>query len=307
MRHHRFALACLVATSIAMPVLAAGGGGGGGGMMPSDSAPSYDPAEEYRKGVAALEAKDFKAAKTAFDRVISAAPRDANTQYLAGLSRTGLGDWKGARRFFEKAVKLDDNLIGAHRELGVAQARLGDMPKAQTTLATLNAKSATCAGSCAQAADLKTAVDAVQAAINGGPQAAISATTSLLFADASNGDSAYLHAVSLINEKRYEEAITSLRSAQQAFGPHPDILTYLGFANRKLKRFDVAEAHYRAALAIAPDHRGATEYFGELMVERGDLAGARAMLAKLDRVCRFGCAEAEELRGWISAGRSPHS
>jgi hypothetical protein len=37
------------------------------------------------------------------------------------------------------------------------------------------------------------------------------------------------------------------------------------------------------------------------MVERGDLAGAQRMLAKLERVCRFGCAEADELRRWIDA------
>jgi hypothetical protein len=42
-------------------------------------------------------------------------------------------------------------------------------------------------------------------------------------------------------------------------------------------------------------------------LERGDLAGARIKLAALDAQCRFGCAEAEELRLWIAAGRSPHS
>jgi hypothetical protein len=60
-------------------------------------------------------------------------------------------------------------------------------------------------------------------------------------------------------------------------------------------------------LAIAPRHRGALEYYGELKVERGDLAGARRMLARLDRACSFGCAEAEELRRWIDAGRDPHA
>ena len=30
-------------------------------------------------------------------------------------------------------------------------------------------------------------------------------------------------------------------------GPHPDVLTYLGFANRKLKHYDAAEAYYREA------------------------------------------------------------
>ena len=65
--------------------------------------------------------------------------------------------------------------------------------------------------------------------------------------------------------------------------------------------------HDRAALAVAPEHKGATEYYGELMVERGNIAGARAMLARLDSLCTFGCAEADELRRWIEAGRSPAS
>ena len=43
------------------------------------------------------------------------------------------------------------------------------------------------------------------------------------------------------------------------------------------------------------------------MVERGDIAGARKMLAKLENQCRFGCAEADELRRWIIAGRAPQS
>ena len=307
MRLERSALFLSLSVLCAVPLHAAGGGGGGGGMMPSQSAPSYDPAEEYRKGLAALEAKDFKAARTAFDRVIAAAPRDANSHYLGGLARSGLEDWKGARRLYERAIKLNDGLIGAHRELGVAQARLGDAEKAKAVLATLSSRATSCGGTCPQAAELKAAVEAVEAALAGGPQAMRSGEVPLLFATPQQGDSAYLAAVSLINEKRYEEAIAALEGARAAFGPHPDILTYLGFANRKLARFEPAERYYRDALSIAPEHRGATEYFGELMVERGDLAGARTMLARLDTICRFGCAEAEELRAWIAAGQSPHS
>ena len=80
------------------------------------------------------------------------------------------------------------------------------------------------------------------------------------------------------------------------------MLTYLGFTHRKLGEFDRAEDYYRQALGVAPDHRGALEYYGELKVERGDLAGARANLARLEAICRFGCYEAEELRRWIVAG-----
>ena len=282
-----------------------GGGGGGGGMTPSMSAPRYDPAEEYRKGVEALRAGRHAEAKKAFDKVLAAAPRDANSNYLAGLARAGLNDWKGAKRFFEKAVKLDPNMVAARKELGVALARTGDTPRAQAQLDDLKQRSAAC-GTCAQAADLRAAVAAVSAAI-GQPTARIDTRPSLMFASAETGDRAYLDAVSLINAGRYEAAIESLREAERSFGPHPDILTYLGFANRKLRRFDVAEDYYRRALAAAPGHRGATEYYGELMVERGDLEGARQKLTELEAGCAFGCVEAEELRGWIAAGGSPAS
>lgn len=307
MRKLVFSTALVATLALTGPLLAAGGGGGGGGEVPGSSAPQYDPVAEYQKGIAALKAKEFKAAKTAFDHVLASAPRDANTNYLAGLARTGLGDWKGAKKFLEKATKYDPNMTAAWRELGVTYAKLGDKPNAEATLAGLQAKATACAGTCPTASDLKTAVDAVTAALAGTPTASLAPGQSLLFASSAAGDSLYLDAVALINDRRYEDAITTLKSAQASFGPHPDILTYLGFANRKLKRFDVAEGYYLAALAVAPTHRGATEYYGELMVERGDLAGARLKLAALDSQCRFGCAEAEELRRWIAAGHSPHS
>jgi Flp pilus assembly protein TadD len=302
-----FALGLLAASAHA-----AGGGGGGMSSAPSASAPQYDAVAEYRTGVAALQAKDFKAAKTAFDHALTVAPRDANTQYLAGVARTGLGDLKGARKFYAKAAKLDANMIVAWRDLGVTDGQLGDKVKAQETLAAIQSRRSACTETCPQAAVLKEADEAVAAALAGVPTAsAVPASSAqagaLLFASSGFGDSEYLAAIALINDSNYPQAIEALKSAQRAFGPHPDILTYLGFANRKLGRFDIAEGYYRAALAAAPGHRGATEYFGELMVERRDIAGARRLLAKLDAQCRFGCTEAEELRAWISVGHSPHS
>src|SRR5581483_6366792 len=97
-------------------------------------------------------------------------------------------------------------------------------------------------------------------------------------------------------EGRYAAAMAALDAAQAAIGPHPDILTYKGFVSRHLGDWAKAEDYYRQALAIAPAHRGATEYYGELKVLKGDMAGARAMLARLDAACSFGCAEAQELR-----------
>ncbi|WP_309645502.1 tetratricopeptide repeat protein [Phenylobacterium sp.] len=277
-----------------------GGGGGGGGMdMPSASGPTYDPAEEYAKGVAALNAEKYKEAEKAFARVVTAAPKSAEAWRLLGVANLRQDDAKGAKRAYEKAVKLEPEDIAARTGLGVSLARLKD-DKAQEQLAWLKAKSDACAGTCGDAAALKSGLSAVESAA-ASPSAALS--TPLLFAQA--GDRAYLQAVGLINEKRYDDALASLGQAREAFGPHPDILTYQGYAWRKKGAFDRAEAYYQQALTIAPQHRGATEYYGELKVERGDMDGARVMLARLDRACAYGCAEAEELRRWIDAGGEP--
>jgi tetratricopeptide (TPR) repeat protein len=283
------------------------GGGSGGSGSPSMTAPSYDPAAEYRAGIEALQAERYQDAKKAFEHVLGVAPRDANTNFLAGLAAAGLNDLKGSRKYYERAVKADKELVGAVRELGVTYVKLGEKEKADAQLATLKAMQEKCAGACAKASEIGRAVEALTAAIGAPPQARLETRPSLLFASTAQGDRFYLDAVSLINDGRYEAAIEALEAARATFGPHPDVLTYLGFANRKLGRFEAAERYYKAALAADPGHRGATEYYGELMVERGDLDGAEHMLAKLEGACDFGCAEADELRRWIEGAHSPAS
>jgi len=293
------------AAALAPPTaLASGGGGGGGGMsMPSVSAPSYNPAEEYAKAVAAVQARDYKAAARAAQRVTDAAPASVDGWRLLGVAQSGGQNWKGARKAYERAVKLSPDDLPSRAGLGVALANLKD-PKAQDQLAWLKAKAGDCGAGC-DASALQALTAELEKAIAGAPAQPSAALErgSLLFAAA--GDQAYVQAVGLINERRYDDALAALAAARAAFGPHPDILTYQGYASRRKGQYAQAEAYYRQALAIAPDHRGATEYFGELKVELGDAAGAKAMLAKLDRLCVYGCAEAEELRRWIDAGRDP--
>lgn len=298
MRGRRWALLLALTVLPVQPVLAAGGGGGGGmSSMPSESAPAYDAAAEYAKGVAALKAGDFKAAERAARNALSVASRDLNTLILSGSAKAGAGDLKGAAKAFEKALKVDPNSLLARRELGIAHTRLGDAKGMSADLAALNERLAVCQGTCLENDDIKAAIAAVAAAATAAP----AGTPTAALADPAAGDGAYLRAVGLINDRRYPEALAALRAAQIAFGPHPDVLTYIGYTYRKLGDYPRAETFYRQALAIAPEHRGATEYYGELKAERGDLAGARAMLAKLERACQFGCVEAEDLRRWIDA------
>src|SRR5438128_4928932 len=105
--------AAVAALLAAAPVgaLAVGSGGMGGGSMPSaseaPSAPAYDPAVEYQRGQAALQAQKYKDAARAFQHVTEADGSNANGWYMLGLSRAGAGDVKGAAKAYQRAVKLD--------------------------------------------------------------------------------------------------------------------------------------------------------------------------------------------------------
>lgn len=292
-------LFAVLSLALAAPLHAAGGGGGGGMDMPS-AGPVYDPAADYQKGVAALQAKDYAVADRAFGRVLNVQGRDAPTLYMSGSAKLGKGDLKGARKAFEKSLKYGPDNLLAQRDYAVTLARLGETELAKAQLAALTARVATCGVGC-DAGQLSEAVAAVEAAL-GGATAAPAAGAAL---GPAAGDRAYLAAVALINAARYPEALASLQAAHVAVGPHPDVLTYIGYTHRKLGDSVAARAWYDAALAVAPAHRGALEYYGELKVEQGDLRGARALLARLDTACAFGCAEAEELRRWVDAGRAP--
>lgn len=293
------ALALGASLCAAQPALSNGGGGGGGGAMPGSSAPQYDPAVEYQKGVQAYEAKDFKAAASAFRRVTEVLPRNGPAQYMLGASYLGLNDFKKAKRPLEAAVRADGSMIDARRDLGVTHAKLGDAVKAGEQRAALAALKAACTAPCALTTRYDAALAAIDAALAGGTPTAFGPAA---LPRPGEADATYVLAVGLINEGRYEEAIGKLEAGLWATGPNADLITYLGFANRKLKRYNVAKGWYETALAIAPNHLGAIEYYGELKLEMGDVAGAKANLARLDMLCGFGCQQADELRQWLREG-----
>ena len=80
-----------------------------------------------------------------------------------------------------------------------------------------------------------------------------------------------------------------------------DTHNYLGYAHRKLGKFDLAFKHYGLALKMNPEHKGANEYLGELHLQMGNLVKAEERLAHLDKVCFFGCEEFDDLKKAIAA------
>lgn len=287
------------------PALSSGGGGGGGAEMPSSSAPEYDPVVEYQKGIEAYQAKDFKKAVSAFRHVVSVVPTHAPAQYLLGASYIGQGDYKHAIKPLEAALKADPNLIDAQRDLALSYLQQGDAAKAAVQHDALAARKTACAGTCADAAQIDAALGAIDAAMAGNKPQALGPTRALL--PLASVDATYVEAVSLINERRYEPAIALLKASLWNAGPHPDLLTYLGYASRKLGKYDQAAEWYEEALAAAPNHRGALEYYGELKLQRGDRKGALAHLARLEQLCTFGCRQVDELREQISEAGSSAS
>ena len=103
-----------------------------------------------------------------------------------------------------------------------------------------------------------------------------------------------------IKNKKYDAAINTLLAANQPSSA--DWNNLLGFAQRKKTppNLNAAEFYYQAALKIDPKHKGALEYYGELLLMKNDLLGAEQMLARLDKVCFFSCEEYRDLKEAIA-------
>jgi tetratricopeptide (TPR) repeat protein len=302
----RLSLIALALACVGAPTALADGGGGGGGMTTGPNVSAREsPAAAYQAGVAALQAQDYTEAVQQLRRARRAAPNDGVINFALGLALVGAGESDEARGVLERAVRASNAPAGARLQLGQLYLQGGDRERAvgqQTALRNaINQCDARCGDE--RRAQLQAAYDELTQSLDAPEEtpAADPATTGWNFPSVEEGRVAYAEAVGLINQERFAESLDALGRAQEAVGPHPDVLNYMGFASRKLGRFDDALAYYSQALAIDPAHLGATEYLGELYIQLGDLTRARRQLARLDALCAYGCAQREELARWIAA------
>ena len=96
--------------------------------------------------------------------------------------------------------------------------------------------------------------------------------------------------------RHWTDAVTELKRVNTPASA--DWQNLMGYTMRKASPPDLdgADRHYREALRIAPAHRGALEYSGELALMKGDLPLAEQRLAALDEICAFGCEEYTDLK-----------
>ncbi|MDJ0630298.1 MAG: hypothetical protein QNJ44_18735 [Rhodobacter sp.] len=81
------------------------------------------------------------------------------------------------------------------------------------------------------------------------------------------------------------------------------VLTYKGFAHRKMGDVELGNAYYRQAIAANPDNLLARSYMGQGFAESGDLAAARLQLAEILARGGRGTWPETALRDAIETGR----
>ena len=104
-------------------------------------------------------------------------------------------------------------------------------------------------------------------------------------------------------KKLYNQALKYLYKANKENPFDPDVLNYLGFANRKVDNVKDAEVYYVMGLEIDPQHVGINEYLGELYVytNRHNLAVERLEVLK-----SCNCKEYEQLKAVIAGEPSKY-
>jgi tetratricopeptide (TPR) repeat protein len=98
----------------------------------------------------------------------------------------------------------------------------------------------------------------------------------------------YHAAYALIYDKGdFEAGITALRAL--GYDDNADVATLIGYASRKLGRYDDAKVWYERALAADPNHAVTWSYYGMWQAEQGNVLKAKDDLEKVRLICGTDC------------------
>jgi len=106
-------------------------------------------------------------------------------------------------------------------------------------------------------------------------------------------------AYALIYDKGdYVDGIAVLRAMD--YDDNADVATLIGYASRKLGRYDDAKLWYDRALAADPNHALTWSYYGMWQAEQGNILKAKDDLEKVRSICgNTTCREYTALKGAI--------
>jgi tetratricopeptide (TPR) repeat protein len=113
----------------------------------------------------------------------------------------------------------------------------------------------------------------------------------------------YHVAYALIYDKEdYQGGITTLRGLSH--DDNADVATLLGYASRKLGRYDDAKYWYDKALVADPKHALTWSYYGMWHAEQGNLLKAKDDLEQVRLICGTECKEFVALKEVIDGTRT---
>ncbi len=105
-------------------------------------------------------------------------------------------------------------------------------------------------------------------------------------------------AYALVYDKHdYEGGIAALRA--MGYDDNVDVATLIGYASRKLGRYDDAKVWYERALAADPNHALTWSYYGMWQAEQGNILKAKDDLQKVASICGTTCPEYTKLKAAI--------
>jgi tetratricopeptide (TPR) repeat protein len=101
----------------------------------------------------------------------------------------------------------------------------------------------------------------------------------------------------IYDEGDYNAGIMALRALDR--DDNPDVATLIGYASRKLGRYDDAKVWYERALAADPDHAVTWSYYGMWQAEQGNVLKAKDDLEKVRLICGTDCRAYQMLKDTI--------
>ena len=108
----------------------------------------------------------------------------------------------------------------------------------------------------------------------------------------------YERARALIFEGQYEAGIAAMRALDH--DDHPEVANFIGYASRKLGRYEDSKIWYEKALAADPNHVRTWSYYGMWHAEQGNRLMAQDFLEKVRLICgSTECEEYVKLKGVI--------
>lgn len=108
----------------------------------------------------------------------------------------------------------------------------------------------------------------------------------------------YRAAREMILAGRYEAGIKAMHALGR--DDHADVANYIGYANRKLGRYEDSKLWYEAALKADPQHARTWSYYGMWHAEQGNRLMAEDYLQKVKLICHSEkCTEFKQLRAVI--------